>query len=112
MLTCCRYIGRLAILSSLRCLKSATSLGRILSRVVAAQKLQYPLRDPALRVAGGEGWGRGQRVAGEEALVQHLAAAEGAPRHVPGEAEELHPLLRLDAVGGEILLDLRLQRPG
>src|SRR3954463_3994173 len=98
------------MLSSLVIRCSAKGLDGTLSRVVvAAQKLQDPLHRLALRVDGGQRAGAGQRGASEEALIQHLAAAEGAAGPVPGKAEQLDPVFRRDAVGGEVLLDLRLK---
>src|SRR5439155_19897149 len=113
MLTCWRYIGRLAMLSSLviRWVRR-TGLDGILSRlVVAAQKLPDPLDHLALRVDRRHRPGAGQGVAGEEALVEHLAAAEGIAGDVPGQAEQLDPLAGFGVVGRQILLDVALQRP-
>src|SRR3954454_14679283 len=113
MLTCWRYIGRLAMLSSLviRWVRR-TGLDGILSRlVVAAQKLPDPLDHLALGVDRRHRAGAGQGIAGEEELVEHLAAAEGVAGHVPGQAEQLDPLARLGVVGREVLLDRGLHWP-
>src|SRR4051794_3018170 len=113
MLTCWRYIGRLAMLSSLviRWVRR-TGLDGILSRlVVSTQKLPDPLDHFAFGVDRRHRAGAGQRIAGEEALVEHLAAAEGVAGHVPGQAEQLDPVARLGVVGREVLVDRGPKRP-
>src|SRR2546422_5629509 len=45
-------------------------------------------------------------VALEEALVEDLARAEGAARHVPGQVEELHPVPGTGRIRLQVLLDL------
>src|SRR5437660_4484643 len=131
MLTCCRYIGRLLIpLSSVdrhpresggpgRATKrllwipafAGMTVEQTLSRLVAsAQKLQHPLHHLALGIDRRHGAGAGQGIAREKALVEHLAAAEGAAGGVPRQAEQLDPVPGGGVVGRQILLDRRRDR--
>src|SRR4051794_613172 len=80
--------------------------------VVAAQKLPHAVHHVAFRIDSRHRAGAGQRVAREEPLVEHLAAAEGVAGDIPGKAEQLYAVARREAVGGEILLDIGLQRAG
>src|SRR5437867_13360180 len=59
---------------------------------------------------GAQGARAGEGIAGEEAFVEHLPAAEGAAGDVPGEAEERHPIARRGDVDRQVLLALRTQR--
>src|ERR1041385_7092713 len=113
MLTCWRYIGRLAMLSSLaiRWVRQTGLKGSLSRLLVAAQKLPDPLDYVVLRVDRRHRPGPGQGVAGEEALVQDLAAAKGVTGDIPCQPEELDPLAGFGVVGREILFDIGLQRP-
>src|SRR5437899_3245394 len=74
------------------------------------EKLPHALQHLILLVERVEGAGARQRVAREEALVEDLAAAEGAARDVPGQAEELHAIARAARIRRQVLLDVRGQR--
>src|SRR5712691_5238280 len=131
MLTCCRYIGRLLIpLSSVdRHPRESGGPGRATKRllwipafagmtveqtlswlVASAQKLQHPFHHLALGIDRRHGAGARERVAREKALVEHLAAAEGAAGGVPRQAEEFDPVPCRGVVGRQILLDRRRHR--
>jgi hypothetical protein len=62
--------------------------------------IHYPMNVEATRM----------RVAREEAFIEHLPAAEGAARDVPGEAEEFDAIARGRGVGGQVLLDIGRER--
>src|SRR6185312_10841447 len=78
--------------------------------IVAPQEREDALRRLRLRIHRTERPGARQRIAGEEALVQHLAIAERAAGDVPGEAEQFHPVARAARVRREILLDMAAER--
>src|SRR5438445_13416013 len=78
-------------------------------RLLVAEELTHALHRFVLRVHRVQDTSARQRIAGEEALVEHLPAPEGAARHVPGEPEELDPVARRRRVGREVLLDVRGQ---
>jgi hypothetical protein len=58
---------------------------------LAPQEFSHALHDVLLGVHGAEDAGAAEGVAGEEALVEDLAAAEGAARDGPGQAIEALP---------------------
>ena len=74
------------------------------------QEVQHAPGHRFLRVEGVQGAGARQGVTGEEALVEHLPAAEGAARDVPGQAEELDAIAGGGGIGGQVALDVRGQR--
>src|SRR5262245_18564137 len=76
--------------------------------VVVAQEVANALHDAVFGVDTVEKLRPIQRVAGEEAFVQHLPAAKGATGDVPGQSEELDAFARAGGVSGEILFDLGL----
>src|SRR3712207_7453456 len=57
--------------------------------------------DLLLRIDCRQRAGAGQRVAGEEALIQHLPAAERRAGDVPGKMEQPNPAARIGAVRSE-----------
>src|SRR2546425_12286855 len=65
-----------------------------------------------LGVEGAQRACAGQGIAGEEAFVENLPAAEGAAGDFPGQAEELHAIARRVGVGRQVLLGRRGQRGG
>src|SRR6266851_6635392 len=78
--------------------------------VAAAEEFQHALHDLLLRVDSVQDARPCQWVAGEETLVEHLAAAKGAARDVPRESKQLDAIARRRVVGGEVLLDIRGER--
>src|SRR5438309_9861772 len=79
-------------------------------RLLVAEELTHALHRLVLRVHRVQDTSARQRIAGEEPLVEDLPAPEGAPRHIPGEPEELDPVAGRRRVGGQVLLDVRGQR--
>src|SRR5262245_53060017 len=77
------------------------------SFVAAVEEVLHALDDVLLGVDRVQDARPGQRVTGEEALVEHLPAPERAAGDVPGQAKELHAVARGGAVGRQVMLDVR-----
>src|SRR3989454_11911759 len=76
-------------------------------RGLFVEELSHALHDLVLGIERVQRARPGERVAGEESLVENLAAPEGAAHDVPRQTEELHPVAGGRRIGREVLLDVR-----
>src|SRR5215831_5679505 len=96
--------------SKIRYPPRAMGLSSSLVLVGLLEEVRHPLHDLVFRIDRVQDARACQGVARKETLVEHLTAAERAPRDVPGQAKELDAVPGGGGIRGQVLLDVRSQR--